>query len=38
MLNIGDWVGCRWIKVRSGTAGSAVNQAAERALILVIQP
>jgi hypothetical protein len=38
MLNIGDWVGCRWIKVRSGTAGSAVNQAAERALTLVIQP
>ena len=37
-LNIADWVGIRWIKIRSGTAGSAVNQAAERTLTLVIQP
>lgn len=37
-LNIADWVGIRWIKVRSGTAGSAVNQTAERTLTLVVQP
>ena len=37
-LNIADWVGIRWLKVRSGTAGSAVNQVAERTLTLVIQP
>jgi hypothetical protein len=37
-LNIADWVGFRWIKVRSGTAGSAVNQAAERTLTVVAQP
>lgn len=37
-FNIADWVGFRWIKVRSGTAGSAVNQAAERVLTLVVQP
>ena len=37
-LNIADWVGFRWVKVRSGTAGSAVNQAAERVLTLVVQP
>jgi hypothetical protein len=36
--NIADWVGFRWIKVRSGTAGSAVNQAAERTLTVVAQP
>lgn len=37
-LAIGDWVGVRWLKVRSGTAGSAVNQTAERVLTLVVQP
>ena len=37
-LNIADWVGFRWLKVRSGTAGSAVNQTAERTLTLVVQP
>jgi effector-binding domain-containing protein len=37
-LAIGDWVGIRWLKIRSGTAGSAVNQTAERTLTLVIQP
>lgn len=36
--NIADWVGFRWIKVRSGTAGTAVNQAAERTITLVVQP
>lgn len=37
-LNIADWVGIRWVKVRSGTAGSAVNQGAERTITLVVQP
>lgn len=37
-LSIADWVGIRWLKVRSGTAASAVNQTAERTLTLVIQP
>ena len=37
-LNIADWVGIRWVKIRSGTAASAVNQTAERTLTLVIQP
>jgi hypothetical protein len=37
-LNIADWVGFRWVKIRSGTAGTAVNQAAERVLTLVVQP
>lgn len=37
-LNIADWVGIRWLKIRSGTAGTPVNQAAERTLTLVIQP
>ena len=37
-LNIADWIGIRWFKIRSGTAASAVNQAAERTLTLVIQP
>ncbi len=37
-LNISDWVGFRWLKIRSGTAASAVNQAAERTLTLVAQP
>lgn len=37
-LAIGDWVGFRWLKIRSGTAGTPVNQAAERTLTLVVQP
>ena len=37
-LALSDWVGFRWIKIRSGTAASAVNQAAERVLTLVVQP
>lgn len=37
-LNIADWVGIRWLKIRSGTAASAVNQAGDRTLTLVIQP
>ena len=37
-LSIGDWVGVRWVKLRSGTAGTAVNQAAERTITLVVQP
>lgn len=38
MLNIGDWVGFRYIKFRSGTAGTPVNQGADRVITLVVQP
>ena len=38
MLAIGDYVGVRYLKVRSGTAASAVNQGADRTLTLVLQP
>ena len=38
MLNIGDWLGARYIKLRSGTSGTPVNQAAARTITLVVQP
>lgn len=38
MQNIGDWVGVRYLKIRSGTSGSAVNQGGARVLTLVVQP
>ena len=37
-LDIGDWIGFRYIKIRSGTAASAVNQGGARVLTLVVQP
>lgn len=37
-LGIGDWVGTRFLKIRSGTAGAAVNQTAARSITLVAQP
>ena len=37
-LAIGDWVGIRYLKVRSGTAGTPVNQAGARTITLVLQP
>jgi hypothetical protein len=37
-LNIGDWVGFRYLKIRSGTAASAVNQGGARVITLVVQP
>lgn len=37
-LNIGDWVGFRHLKIRSGTAGTPVNQGGARTLTLVVQP
>jgi hypothetical protein len=33
-----DFAGLRWLKVRSGTAGVAVNQTAERVLNLMVRP
>jgi hypothetical protein len=36
--NIGDWVGVRWLKIRSGTSGTPVNQGGARTLTLVVQP
>ena len=37
-LAIGDWVGIRWLKVRSGTSGTPVAQTLESVLTLVVQP
>jgi hypothetical protein len=37
-LAIGDWVGFRYIKIRSGTAGTPVNQGGARVITLVVQP
>jgi len=33
-----NFLGWRYIKVRSGTAASAVNQAAERVITLIVRP
>lgn len=38
MVDIEDWMGVRFLAIRSGTAGAAVNQGAERTLTLVLQP
>lgn len=37
-LPIVDLAGVRWLKVRSGTSGTPVNQGADRALKLVVRP
>jgi hypothetical protein len=37
LLSINDFKGALWIKVRSGTSGAPVNQAAARVLTLLIQ-
>lgn len=36
--NIADWVGVRYLKIRSGTAGTPVNQGGDRVITLVVQP
>ncbi len=33
-----DFIGVEWLKVRSGTSGTPVNQAAAATLILVLRP
>lgn len=33
-----DFVGARYIKIRSGTSGTPVNQAAERTLQVIVRP
>jgi hypothetical protein len=35
---IGDWVGVRFLRIRSGTAGTPVNQGGARTITLVVQP
>jgi len=35
-VNLADWLGVRFLKVRSGTSGTPVNQGAERVLTLVL--
>lgn len=34
-LSLADWIGVNFVKVRSGTSGSPVNQGAARSVILV---
>jgi hypothetical protein len=34
-LNPADWVGIRYLIVRSGTSGTPVNQGAQRLIVLV---
>lgn len=36
-LPVGDWLGVRFLKLRSGTTGTPVNQAAARSFIVVAQ-
>lgn len=38
IVPLADFVGIRYVKVRSGTTGSPVNQGADRALTLVLVP
>lgn len=38
LLEPADFVAIRWLKVRSGTSGTPVNQAAERTLTVVERP
>jgi hypothetical protein len=38
IVSLADWIGTRFVKVRSGTAAAAVNQGADRALELVAVP
>jgi hypothetical protein len=37
-LAIGNWIGFRHLKIRSGTTGTPVNQGGARVLTLVMQP
>jgi hypothetical protein len=36
-LNPADWIGVRWLKIRSGTAGTPVTQSAARDIYLITQ-
>lgn len=38
VVPIVDWIGTRFVKVRSGTSGSPVNQGADRVITLVVVP
>lgn len=38
VLQMADWVGVKYLKIRSGTTGTPVNQAADRELVLLVQP
>lgn len=38
IVPLADFIGIRFLKIRSGTAGVAVNQAADRVLTLVVVP
>lgn len=37
-LNVADWLGVRWLKIRSGTSAAPTNQGADRSIKLVLQP
>lgn len=36
-LPVGDWLGVRYLKIRSGSSGTPVNQGAARSLVVVAQ-
>lgn len=38
VLQLPDWVGIKYLKIRSGTSGTPVNQGADRTLTLLVQP
>lgn len=38
VLNVQDFSGLKFLKIRSGTAASAVNQTADRTLTLILRP
>lgn len=38
VLQLSDWIGIKYLKIRSGTSASPVNQAADRELVLLVQP
>jgi len=38
ILNPAEFAGIRFLKLRSGTSSSAVNQAADRTITLVVRP
>lgn len=35
-LNLGDWIGLNWVKVRSGTSASPVNQTGGASIDLIL--
>jgi hypothetical protein len=38
ILQMADWIGIKFLKIRSGTSGTPVSQGADRTLTLLVQP